>query len=299
MNMSLPSEVVWSLAITGLIGLWLIGQSVLISYQVNLLKPLIDWFNKRFIILPSILFLITPFLIPYLINQISESRNGLIITPLDRALTILATASSIFIGNRYLEGFRKRQEQKKIAKLLISSIQGHLEQLQTILTYLNGTLSESDAQLIGVEVNQIQNDYIYESALKQIGVFDLKDVNLISEYSRTLSSILRDILTSYDKEKKNTNVTFQAYSKRKTEALMIDAKLYIMALSKRILQDDDKFNEYKELVKKDYLLIKIHGKRWGFNPEMYNSLTRNDPLKRTELLFKEFGLIAELEKPIL
>ncbi|MBD1807352.1 hypothetical protein H6F98_18125 [Microcoleus sp. FACHB-SPT15] len=295
MNMSLPSEVVLSLAITGLIGLWLIWQSVMISYQVDILDTLSNWFNKRFIILPSILFIITPFLVPYLIKQISESRNGLIIAPLDRALTILATASSIFIGNRYLESFRKRQEQKKIAKLLISSIQGHLEQLQVILTYLSGTLSESDAQLIGVEANQIQNDYIYESALKQIGVFDLKDVNLISKYSRTLSSILRDILTSYDKEKKFTNVTFQAYSKRKTEALMIDAKLCIMALSKRILQDDDQFNEYKKLVKNDYSSTRVRGEKYEFNSEMYDSLTRNDPLKRTELMFEEFGLIAELE----
>ena len=76
---------------------------------------------------------------------------------------------------------------------------------------------------------------------------------------------------------------------------MIDAKLYIMALSKRILQDDDKFNEYKELVKNDYSLIRINVENYDFNSEMYDSLTRNDPLKRTELLFEEFGLIAELE----
>ncbi len=249
MNMGLPSEVVWSLAITGLIGLWLIWQSVKISYKVDILDTLSNWFNKRFIILPSILFIITPFLVPHLIEQISESRNRFITAPLDRALTILATASSIFIGNRYLEGFRKKQEQKKIAKLLISSIQGHIEQLQRIIIYLKGTLSESDAEVINVEVNQIQNDYIYESALKQIGVFDLKDVDIISEYARTLSSILRDILRSYDKERKFTNVAFQSFLKRKTDALIIDAKLYIMVLSKRILQDDDKFNEYKKLVK--------------------------------------------------
>jgi hypothetical protein len=106
---------------------------------------------------------------------------------------------------------------------------------------------------------------------------------------------LRDILRSYDKERKFTNVPFQSFSKRKTEALMIDAKLYIMALSKRILQDDDKFNEYKELVKNDYSLIRIYGEKYDFNSEMYDPLTRNDPLKRTELLFEEFGLIAELE----
>ena len=84
--------------------------------------------------------------------------------------------------------------------------------MQRILRYLKGTLSESDAEVINIEANQIQNDYIYESALKQIGVFDLKDVDLISEYSRTLSSILRDILRSYDKERKFTNVTFQSFS---------------------------------------------------------------------------------------
>jgi hypothetical protein len=76
---------------------------------------------------------------------------------------------------------------------------------------------------------------------------------------------------------------------------MIDAKLYIMALSKRILQDDNKFNEYKELVKNDYSLIRVRGEKSGFNSEIYDSLTRNDPLRRTELLFEEFGLIAELE----
>ncbi len=42
-------------------------------------------------------------------------------------------------------------------------------------------------------------------------------------------------------------------------------------------------------------MIRINSEKYGFNSEMYDSLTRNDPLKRTELLFEEFGLIAELE----
>lgn len=217
--------------------------------------------------------------------------GAFIMAPLDRALTILVTASSIFIGNRYLEGFRKAQEQKKIAKLIIVSIQGHLKNLEEIFRRLNGTLSKNDVSVINALVDQIQDDYIYESAIKQIGIFELEEVDVISNYSRILNSILSDTISC---SKGEFSIHFQGFLKKRIKGIMIIAKTYIMILSKKLLQKEDKFNEYKELVKNDYALIKIHDGKF-YSSAMYGLLGSNDILKEIELLFKEHGSFTALE----
>lgn len=217
--------------------------------------------------------------------------------PLDRALTIFVTAASIFIGNRYLDGFRQQQEQKKVAKLLISSIEGHLESLDTVFNWLEQKHKHISldlpklANLSNREVNYIKNDPIYESAIQNIAVIALKYIDFITRYSRyskILNSILEDILLSYNNKTINTDTLISALGK--CQILQIDSQLLIMTLSHKILQEREKFNEYKELVKQEYSKFRVDIKKYAFNPEEIAI-----SLIRIEELFEEFGLRAELE----
>lgn len=106
----------------------------------------------------------------FLMTPPSKSITTILVTP-------LLTALFVFIGNRRLEGFRNTREQRKIAKLIIPSIQRNLENLERIFEQLNGTLFEKDISIIDATINQIRDDHIYDSTIKQIGIFELKEVN--------------------------------------------------------------------------------------------------------------------------
>lgn len=59
MNIHLSSEdieVIWSLAITSLIGLWLVWQAVKINSDIDILQLSVNWFRDRPIILPTLVF---------------------------------------------------------------------------------------------------------------------------------------------------------------------------------------------------------------------------------------------------
>jgi hypothetical protein len=207
--MNLDSEVILSLALTSLIGLWLIWQTIKINSNIDIFQIVVNWFRDRPIILPSLFFLISPFFFAYIFQDLpnfsSADINKLTINNaisdkiLEKILLILTTVTSFLIGNRFLEGFRKIQEEKKVARILVASIEGHLDYLRQINRELNGTiLSKSQMENIENTINQIRKDYIYESALKSIGVLNIQYIDFISTYSRNLNCLLDTILNSYE-----------------------------------------------------------------------------------------------------
>lgn len=282
--LNLPSDVSWSLVATGLLGLVLARQAIIASYGIDILERLSAWCSKNFIALSSLLLIAAPFLFPYLLRQARETSGEFSAASIDRALTILATATSIFIGNSYLENFRGRREQKKIAKLLVVGLESHLEQLPEIISRLNGTLMEGEAEHLKKKVELLQNDSIYEIALKQIGGLDFQHLSLIADYSRKLNSTLGAIVGEVDPALKtqHLNLSIVGPCRKKLEELQIDAMLNVMLLSKKVIKDDKKFDEYKELAAFHYSL------RAG-------SRTGKQSLKRVELVFEEFGLLSDLE----
>jgi hypothetical protein len=310
MNINLWSEVIW-IVITSLIGSWLIWQAIKIQSNVDILKISINWFSDRPIVLPTLLFLILPFLSTHLLHDLlNEGQNtskniqiGFLDKILDKVLLIFATTTSFFIGNRYLEGFKKNQEEKKIAKILIVSMEGHLEYLYQISKNLSGTiLSDSEIENIESRINQIQKDHIYESALKSIGVLKIQYVDLICKYDRDLNSLLDSISKSYEKSTRHINVHSLGDIKSQIKDIVISNKRYIMKLSREILYDIDIFNQYKELVMRDYIedrrlreIQYIDFKKFinsEFEQEMpIPSLV----MMKIESLFKEYGLLQELE----
>ncbi|MBG1258689.1 hypothetical protein [Nostoc commune] len=258
--MNLPLEVMWSLILTSLIGLWLIWQAIKINSNIDIFDIAINWFRDRPIILPSLLFLISPFFFTFfksLLNFYNADMNNAILDKFfEEILVILATITSFLIGNRFLEGFKKSQEEKKVAKMIIASIEGHLEYLKKIKRDLElGTLlSKSEMESIESTINQITKNYIYESALKSVGVFTIKHIDVISRYSRRLNTLLDNILNSYEKsfkltvedEKTNRYIPLSTLQilRKNIEELTYDAKSCIRKLSTEILHENDKFNKY-------------------------------------------------------
>ncbi|MBD2694746.1 hypothetical protein [Anabaena catenula] len=294
MNINLPSEDIWSLVVTSLIGLWLIWQAVKINYKIDIFKISVNWFSDRLIILPSLLFLIAPFLSTYIFqnlltesNKISDNKTSI--------LQLLTTFGvGIYIGNRALESFRKTQEQKKIAKILIASMEAHLEYLNKIKQNLSGTLNKSNINNIESIINHIKTDYIYESALKLVGIFDSQTIDFIYRYSRNISSDMDEILNSYEKINGFIGETKLPILGEKIEALLMEAKLCIIILSKEIVQDDDKFNNYTKSIIDEYGKNRAKGVM-----ESFATLEMQDILIITEKLFEGYGLRSELDASML
>ena len=125
--MNLHSEVILNLALTSLIGLWLIWQAIKINSNIDIFQIVVNWFRDRPIILPSLFFSISPFVSAYIFHNLQPDFNQIFDNKiLVQVLTTFGAVISIYIGNRALESFRKIQGQKKVAKIIIVSMEGHL-----------------------------------------------------------------------------------------------------------------------------------------------------------------------------
>jgi hypothetical protein len=234
--MNLSSEIIVSLALTGLMGLWLIWQAMKINSNIDILKISINWFRDRPIILPSLLFLISPFLFTYISQTLlklsdTSANNAISDKVLEKILLVFATTTSFLIGNRFLEGFKKNQEEKKISKMLIASMEGHLENLEEIIKYLD--VSDLRIKEIDKKIDKIKNDYVYKSALEKIGILESKYIDIIARYSRSLNSVIDSIPRVYNTENKEKfiNSYFVELNIKeiviKPEMLNLVIKLYI------------------------------------------------------------------------
>ncbi|MBD2386459.1 hypothetical protein [Cylindrospermum sp. FACHB-282] len=292
MNINLPSEVIWSLAITSLIGLWLVWQAVKINSDIDILQLSVNWFRDRPIILPTLVFLISPFLSTYIFRNLPPDLNKIFDkTIIAQVLTTFGSIISLYIGNRYLESFRKTQEQKKIAKILIASMEAQLECFNKIKQNISGSrLSTSEINNIEGIINQIKKDYIYESALKLVGIFESQTIDAIYRYSRNLNSSLDEILNSYKKIDGFIGFPKVWILDEKIKALSMEAKLCIIILSKEIVQDDKKFNIYTKIIIDEYGKTRAEGVMNTFT----TLFAMQDILITTEKLFEGYGLRPEL-----
>lgn len=292
MNINLSSEIIWILAVNSLIGLWLIWQTVKIYPNIDILKISVNWFSNRPIILPSLLFLICPFLSTYIFHKLPPNFNNIFDNKIIAQLLLtVGTVISIYIGNILLDIFRKIQEKKKIAKILIAGMEVNLEYLNKIQKNLSGTqLKKLETNNIERIINQIKTDYIYESALKLVGIFDSKNIDVIYKYSNNLNYFLDDILNSYEKIDGFISNTHLLILKEKIKAISMEAKINIITLSKEIVQDNDKFNTYTKSIIYEYGKNKAKGDMYSFS-----TLEMQDILERVKILFEGYGLHSEID----
>lgn len=70
---------------------------------------------------------------------------------------------------------------------------------------------------------------------------------------------------------------------------MLDAGLCLISLNKKVIDDEESFNKFKDLVKHNYSRIRFDGEASkGIAFEL------RDSLKNIEKLFEEFGITDEL-----
>ena len=73
--MNLPLEVILSLVLEILIGLWLIWQAIKINSNTDIFQIVVNLFRDRPIILPSLVFLMFPFLAAHIIQDLLKVTN--------------------------------------------------------------------------------------------------------------------------------------------------------------------------------------------------------------------------------
>lgn len=318
MNTNLSSESIFlSLAVTSLIGLWLIWQAVKINPGIDIWKISVNWLSDRLIVFPSVLFLISPFLSAYIFQNLQQDYNKIFDNRIiAQLLTTVGTVISIYIGNRALESFRKNQEQKKIGKILITSMESHIEYLKKM--DIKPEISRSERESIENRSRKTTQDYIYESALKSIGILEITYINIISEYSRQLNSVTDEILNTYNPIPRyivndESQILYilppgsKPYLKEQIQNLIIFAHLNIMIISKEILQDNNKFYESKSNLKEIYISQRrdweqykerckvLDGNRDYSDSNIFIDLKKPLGLKETEKIFKSYDMLAELE----
>ncbi|WP_016950852.1 hypothetical protein [Anabaena sp. PCC 7108] len=301
MNINLTSEVIWNLVLTSLIGLWLIWQAVKINSEIDILKVSVDWFSDRPIILPSLLFLVSPFLSTYIFHNLPPNFNQIFDNKiLVQVLTTFGAIISLYIGNRILESFRKTQEQKKIAKILIAGMEAHIEDFEKLNINIKKWISKLQRESLERMFNNIKKDYIYESALKSVGIFEIKYIDIISKYSRKLNHITDEILNIYelDQNQKTYRVTsgLESYLdnlKKQINMLTISALLNSMILSREILQHEDKVKEYKIKIKRKYT---SEISNWKDKQEFWKEKIQLHPISpELQILLKEYSQFPEIE----
>jgi hypothetical protein len=287
MNINLTSEIIWSLAVTILIGLWLIWEALNIHPGIDILKISVNWFRDRPIILPSLLLLIFPFLLSGIIHNLPPNFNNLFDNKIiAQLLATFGAVISIYIANRALEKFKKTEEKKKIGKILIASMEAHLEYINKLTPYFcDNSFDKSTINKIERIINQIKKDYIYESALKSVGIFDSQEIDFIYRYARNIIFYLDEILAVFDNKDRFVSVTKLRISNVKLQVISMEAKLCIMILIKQIVQDNDRLKLYQKLIINEYAKHREKYNIYGYSP-----LEIQDIVKTTAILFEGYGL---------
>lgn len=261
-------------------GLWL-------AYKLGIFRYLKKINDKKEILWPSFFFLTSPFIFSI---AFSEAGFGKFkeIKGIDTVLTILTTAASIYTGNWFLENYRKKQKKEEIARLLVASLEEHLSYLKDIQRDLmEAALPKERFNRIDMYVARIKNDDIYKLALNQIGIFQTESIKEITRYSSGLKQLLDELKRASAQATGSPGIV--GLLQRKTDSRMLDAGLCLISLNKKVIDDEESFNKFKDLVKHNYSRIK-------FNGEASEGITfeLRDSLKNIEKLFEEFGIADEL-----
>jgi hypothetical protein len=139
--------------------------------------------DEKGILIPSALFLLSPFMFPIFLNILSGLNREASL-----GLAIFASASTIFVANILVENFKKNQIKKKTAKILLNTIDEHQMILSTIKTKL-GSIKErgldqavlEQIKSIEIEINILNSDDLFKEALSEIVLFETDIIDTITE----------------------------------------------------------------------------------------------------------------------
>jgi hypothetical protein len=244
--------------------------------------------DEKGILIPSALFLLSPFLSPIFLNFLSglnkESSLG---------LTIFASAFAIFVANILVENFKKNQIKKKTAKILLNTIDEHQIILSTIKAKLDSIKERELDQFVieqikssEIEINILNTDNLFKEALREIVLFETDIIDTITEYSRELNRLLNS-KNNFLEPRLETIDNLEIQTRR----CKINATLCLVILTKKIIYIQEDFDSFKNLLKGEYEELRRISDLKKFKLEK--------KIIQIERLFKEFGISNQLEPFIL
>ncbi|BAY03606.1 hypothetical protein ACOWPH_13945 [Anabaena sp. PCC 7938] len=184
-----------------------------------------------------------------------------------------------FFTNRFLKKLADDKEKREISVLFRNSIDSQVKSLQFINLYLSFTSIQEYINYIKIYKNNLLTSKAYDTALNKIGIYDEKDVDIISQYSNELQQCFNYIerfLIEFELDEdirvKKTHVNQIEYQPQYQRTLII-VKMAILTtslfgiftsyyLSKCYLKNnlgklqDQFFNDYEEIL--DNLKKELH-----------------------------------------
>lgn len=272
----------------------LILSGIFLLYKLEFFRILkkIKLKDEKGILLPSALFLLSPFLVPRFLNFLfglnRESSLG---------LAIFTSVSAIFGANILVENFKKNQIEKKTAKILLNTIEEHWMILGRIQVKLNSIERNAIDQLkdIEIEVDILNSDDLFKTALSEVVLFETDIIDTITEYYRELNIILNSqkaFLESQNQSKETIDNLLI-----KTRLCKINAMLCLAIISKKIFYIQEDFDRFRKLLKGEYEFLRpIWDKN---NIDFKEFLAFEKKVIQIEKLFQEFGISNQLEPLIL
>jgi hypothetical protein len=176
-----------------------------------------------------------------------------------------------FFTNRFFKKLADDKEKREISVLFRNSIDSQVKSLQFINLYLSFTSIKEYINYIKIYKNNILTSKAYDTALNKIGIYDEKDIDIISKYSNELQQCFNYIerfLIELDEHitVNKTHVNETEYQPQYQRTLII-VKIAILTtsifgiftsyyLSKRYLNNnlgklqDEFFNDYEKILDK-------------------------------------------------
>ncbi|MFN7202131.1 MAG: hypothetical protein ACK5VD_08035 [Aphanizomenon sp.] len=224
--------------------------------------------NPPGILISSFIFIVSGFLFEIIYTYWSSIQSW---TQHNSSITFIFTILGGFFTNRFFKKLADDKEKREISVLFRNSIDSQVKSLQFINLYLSFTSIQEYINYIKIYKNNILTSKAYDTASNKIGIYDEKDIDIISKYSNELQQCFNYIerfLIELDEHitVNKTHVNETEYQPQYQRTLII-VKIAILTtsifgiftsyyLSKRYLNNnlgklqDEFFNDYEKILDK-------------------------------------------------
>ncbi|NJL98664.1 MAG: hypothetical protein HC924_07520, partial [Synechococcaceae cyanobacterium SM2_3_2] len=121
---------------------------------------------------------------------------------LEKSITILVTATGIFLGNLLFSQFYlKRKERIEATILFIVSIEEQIVDLSMLKSYLIN--KKTNENKIDLHLSRVESYVQYSKSIERVGVFDQANVNHLMRHISDLNRTIRNISLSMIDQKRD------------------------------------------------------------------------------------------------
>jgi hypothetical protein len=164
--------------------------TITLTWTIFIFRQKIDR-DKILVVIFSFLFIFSGFFVQTLVGKHDELQDffeewGKVLS--SPPITVLATASGIFIGNTFLKLFSNETERREISILFINGVEAHVRSLCMIDFYFsNNNTNTANSRIYLTKFRENKN---YEKALMGIGKFRDDETDMLSKYESHLWTTL-------------------------------------------------------------------------------------------------------------